>query len=41
MDKRKGKHASDECLKYFLNKYRDSLMKKDNERRQYLKEQLT
>ncbi len=38
MNKRIGKRASDECLKYFLNKYRDTLMKMDNERRKVLKE---
>lgn len=38
MNKRKGLRASEECLKHFLNKFRDEMMKGDNQRRKELKE---
>lgn len=36
-NERIGKRASNECIAYYLNKYRDQLMKRDNERRRQLK----
>ena len=36
-NQRVNKRASDSCLMYFLTKYRDQLMKQDNDRRNQLK----